>query len=271
MHNSIHGSNSHGARFVGRRVASQVAKAPIRSTGDDLSEALAPLGTGQVSTADLVVESLRYAIIQGRIRPGSRLQHEAVAGSLGVSRQPVREALRQLQAEGFVERTGSRGYRVREFSASEIEESYYLRWLLESEAAYFAALSDHASLIERMALANYGMKGALELQHADEMARQNAEFHRLLRQCSGLPLLVKLIDRIWVGITVFTPVFIPERGHRSVGEHEEILRAIRVKDPEAARRAMHDHVARAAADYYSAGGVQPSRYLADIIGAVGAK
>ena len=151
------------------------------------------------------------AIVEGKIQPGTRLGHEAVANSLGVSRQPVREALRQLQAEGFVLRSGNRAYVVREFTAEEVEQAYYLRWLLESDAAYFAAMGDHSEQVQRLKLINYGLKNALDLHQVDETARLNGEFHRLVRECSEMSLLVQVIDKIWVGVTILTPIFVPER------------------------------------------------------------
>jgi len=237
-----------GARSPGLRTRN--------STSDKLSEVLSPVeGHEFVSAVDLVADSLRRAIARGRIEPGTRLRHEEVAQSLGVSRQPVREALRQLQVEGFVLRMGSRGYAVREFSKTEVAEAYHLRWLLESEAAYFAAVSDRQESIRPLMLLNSGIQAAHEMQLDAEMTRLNSDFHRLIRECTAMPLLVQLIDKIWVGITVMTPAVIPERGLRSVKEHEAIIAAIRDGRPEEARAAMREHIAAAAIDYYHTQGV----------------
>lgn len=234
---------------------------------DSLADALVPIGGPDlVSAVDAVSNSLRRAIVQGKIQPGTRLGHEAVANSLGVSRQPVREALRQLQAEGFVLRSGNRGYVVRESTAGEVEQAYYLRWLLESDAAYFAAMGDHSAQVQRLRLINYGIKNAFDLRQVDEMARLNGEFHRLIRECSEMSLLVQLIDKIWVGITVLTPVFIPERGKKSVREHEAIIQAMQDEDPQSARKAMQDHVAAGASDFYRSRGIRPPDLLKGIIG-----
>jgi len=92
-----------------------------------------------VSVNDAVTRALREAILSGKIRPGDRLLQDELARQLGVSRQPVREALRRLQSEGLVVQTPQRGLLVREFTKADLQENYYLRQLLESEAAQSAA------------------------------------------------------------------------------------------------------------------------------------
>src|ERR1700733_7134265 len=90
------------------------------------------------TTADAVYRALRHGILHGDLAAGERLRSDALAGELKVSRTPVREALRKLEAGGLVERSGS-GLIVREFSEKDLTELFYVREALEGMAARLAA------------------------------------------------------------------------------------------------------------------------------------
>src|ERR1700735_2518767 len=92
--------------------------------------------SGAATTADAAYQALRQGILQGDLAPGERLRSDALANDLRVSRTPVREALRKLEAEGLVERSGS-GLIVREFSEKDLTELFYVREALEGMAGRF--------------------------------------------------------------------------------------------------------------------------------------
>jgi DNA-binding GntR family transcriptional regulator len=205
-----------------------------------------------VSINDLVTRTIREAILQGRLRPGERLQQDRLAAELRVSRQPVREALRRLQAEGLVVQLPQRWMTVQTFSAEAVQENYRLRSILESEAARAAArlirpaeinkLKDTTKVMARTILAS---KDSLS-----KVTDLNQQFHRIVWESSRMPTLQRFIEQLWVGRTVFTPLFIPGRARRSVAEHEAIIKALERHDPKAAGETMQAHITRAAKEYF---------------------
>lgn len=206
-----------------------------------------------VSVSQAVTRLLREAILQGRLRPGERLVQEELATELGVSRQPVREALRRLEIEGLIVQLPQRGFVVREYRDEDIRENYHLRQLLESEAARFAAQRIEPDELEELRALNRTLGEAVEAGDTSSMVEVNAQFHRLIHDSARMPQLTRLIQQLWVGHTVFTPLFVPGRAPRSVAEHEEILQALTARDPERAAATMREHIARAASDYFRRG------------------
>ena len=206
-----------------------------------------------VSVSEAVTRSLREAILQGRLRPGERLVQDELAAELGVSRQPVREALRRLESEGLIVQLPQRGFVVREYGEEDIRENYHLRQLLESEAARLAAERIRPDELEELGAVNRALAEAVEAGDSASMVELNAQFHRLVHESARMPQLVRLIQQLWAGRTVFTPLFVPGRARRSVAEHDELLRALADRNPRRAAAAMREHIARAAADYFRRG------------------
>jgi DNA-binding transcriptional regulator YhcF (GntR family) len=139
--------------------------------------------TGSPSRADDLAHELQVEIITGRIPLGTRLRQEDLAERFGVSRTPIREALRQLQAIGLVEQLGHRGALVRSFSPDECRNIFLVRAELEGLAAERASgrltTYDHADLDTAQALLRAGGERVLQLPASDEEGRLIA-----LQQCS---------------------------------------------------------------------------------------
>lgn len=209
---------------------------------------LSPVSTkDMVSVTTLATESLRSAILTGRLVPGERLRQDQLAAALGVSRQPVREALKQLENEGLI-RTTTNGVFTRTFTDDDIRENYRLRELLEGEAASLAARNLDADAVAYLELLNGRLKPGLG---PNEILRTNYQFHKGIRAAANSPKLDKFIDELWFGITVATPLTIPGRVKRSVREHALILVALSAGDPSAAREAIRVHINNAANEYFA--------------------
>ncbi len=204
-----------------------------------------------VSVNDAVTRALREAILSGKIRPGDRLLQDELARQLGVSRQPVREALRRLQSEGLVVQTPQRGLLVREFTKADLQENYYLRQLLESEAAQSAAERITSAELQELKALNQAMIQAVASDDTSTLVELNVQFHRRIRESARMPALFRLLEQLWVGWTVFTPLFLPQRSRRSVREHAAIIAALEARDPERAAQTMREHIAHAAKEYFS--------------------
>ncbi len=209
-----------------------------------------------ISINDLVTRTIREAILQGKFRPGERLQQDRLAAELRVSRQPVREALRRLQAEGLVVQLPQRWMAVQTFSAEAIRENYRLRSILESEAARAAARLIRPAGIDKLKNTTKVMARTISAgkDSLSKITVLNRQFHRIVWESSQMPTLLRFIEQLWVGRTVFTPLFIPGRALRSVAEHEAIIKALDRHDPKAAGQTMHAHITRAAKEYFADAG-----------------
>jgi DNA-binding GntR family transcriptional regulator len=224
-----------------------------------------------VSINDLVTRTIREAILKGALPPGARLQQDRLAAELRVSRQPVREALRRLQAEGLVVQLPQRWMAVQTFSAEAIRENYRLRSVLESEAARAAAQSIRPPELGKLKGITKTMVQATsaDRESSSKIISLNHQFHRLIWESSRMPTLLRFIEQLWVGRTIFTPLFIPGRARRSAAEHEMILHALERHDPAAAAENMQAHITHAAGEYFAnyerqgASAAKPPGLLAD--------
>ncbi|GAA3447608.1 GntR family transcriptional regulator [Planomonospora venezuelensis] len=191
-----------------------------------------------------VVDDLRNLILNGRYAPGARLGEVELAETLGVSRTPVREALRRLQAEGLVEVAANRGARVAQFPAGDLETVFELRARIEGLAARQAAAvatAEDADLLHETAVTLREHAGRRDL---DAVYRLNADFHRSLVRLGGSAVLAQSLSAL-----VHSPVLLRTYGsfdaeamRRSVDHHVEIAAAVRAGDPDWAEVVMRAHL-----------------------------
>lgn len=218
----------------------------VRSNGARLDGDGGPARlAGHPGLAELVADELRRLIVTGHWAQGHRLVETRVAQQLGVSRNPVREAIRSLQAEGFVEVEPRRGARVAVLDASEVAHLLEVRGALEELAAALAARRrTDAELGELDDLVAKG-RALAEAGDLSELPPLNTRFHHLLAEASGNPQLEALIrplrDRLqWVYATR-----VHTRGPASWEEHAAIAAAIADRDEVRARELAGTHIARA--------------------------
>ncbi len=202
------------------------------------------------SLRELVARHIRKAILEGRLRPGEKLVQEDLARSLGISRQPVREALRRLEAEGLVVHQPRRGVFVRAYSPDDMREIYMLRRLLETQAARLAAERLAPADWRKLEVINEASSAAAAASDGERFVELNNAFHRTIHEGARSPRLLELIGRVWTGDPVYGPLFLPGRAARSVAEHRRIVEALRRRDPEMAAAAMLEHIANAERDYF---------------------
>jgi DNA-binding GntR family transcriptional regulator len=211
-----------------------------------------------VSTVERVAGAIQSRVLSGAVPVGTRLRQEALAEEFGVSRTPVREALRQLQATGLVELLPNRGAIVRGPSAREIREAYEVRAELEGLAAELAAErisdSDLLRLREAQALFRESVATLIEgrarrpAPWRDESVwvRANDLFHQTILDAAANGRLTTTIadlhrsfprDLTWAALSRSSRLLA-----ENVEQHEAILEAIERRDPEEARQRMIDHV-----------------------------
>lgn len=192
-----------------------------------------------------VTTKLREAILKGEFRMGERLIQEEWAGKLGVSRMPIREALRQLEVEGLVKIEPRRGAIVTPISVEDIEEIYQLRALLEAKAVVMSLphlgkddIQELESLHERMT----------DLQADDTDVEKymelNDRFHQILR--SGCPWrrIHNIINTLWKGIPPYTPSLLINHVKDSMNEHEQMLQYVKENNPRELKAVVKKHILR---------------------------
>jgi DNA-binding GntR family transcriptional regulator len=199
------------------------------------------------SVVDQVYAAIRERITNGTLARGARVHQEDLADELGVSRTPVREALRRLAAEGLVEMRTNRGARVADARQGDMRLAYEARLVIEPGAARLAAERPPAAAIARMRRAVAAQRRAIP-----DVARSfdaNREFHIALVQASDNEFLLQFVERLWVariGEVIYERQSeTPERMLLDADEHEQILLAVQAGDGRRAESLTRRHVADA--------------------------
>ena len=199
------------------------------------------------SVVDLAYAAIRERIVTGALARGARVHQEDLAIELGVSRTPVREALRRLAAEGLVEMRTNRGARVADLDRSGMRAAYDARLLLEPGAARLAALGRPQAPLRAMRAALVRQRRAGGGVHARFEA--NRDFHLALVEASGNQFLLQFARVLWVariGEAIYEAQAVTrERMDLDADEHEAILEAVGRGDSRAAATLTRRHVAAA--------------------------
>jgi DNA-binding GntR family transcriptional regulator len=193
----------------------------------------------------LVYERVRDDILAGALEPGSQLVESRIAEELGVSKTPVREALIRLQRDGLVAIEPYRGARVVEPSPDDIREILELRLLLERQIARDLARSRPAEVIRALDASIDRGLAAAATGSRQGVLDSLTEFSDIQTAACGNSRMAKLLDDLRSVLLLIgaTSLRAPGRAERSLGEHEEILEAIKAGDAEAAALATERHVA----------------------------
>lgn len=207
------------------------------------------IGTAHRPLRSVVCEELRRMIMTGELAPGSRLVEDRLATHLGVSRNPVREALQSLASEGFVQIVPRRGAFVAEITAEQAEELFDVRMALESMAARLAARRADPSAVSGLRRTLDRAREATEAREFDVVAACNTEFHQTVVDIAGNHYLSLLVAPMARRIQWVFRVSAATRAPHSWTEHEELMNAIADGDEEYAEAVARAHVAAARASY----------------------
>ncbi|MFC4561035.1 GntR family transcriptional regulator [Nocardiopsis mangrovi] len=190
---------------------------------------------------DSVYETLLELITRRRLPPGRHLVENELAEQLGVSRQPVREALQRLSNEGWVDLRPGYGAFVHRPSENEAEQLLAMRTLLETEAARLAAVEAGAEGTARLReLWRVGVEG-LERDDTDAMVDANADLHRVITELSGNEVLAGLAGQVARRVRWYHGLVVRRRGREAWDEHARIIDAIEAGDQDEAARLMREH------------------------------
>jgi DNA-binding GntR family transcriptional regulator len=199
------------------------------------------------NTTETAYRTLRQAILDGGYEFGSRLGEVELAGTLGVSRTPVREALRRLSADGLVEVLPNRGARVVRWTRQDLNDVYELRELLESHGAARAAQRITADDLERLEqlCAEMGRVAAPgPNQDLSRLTDLNSQFHDIVLRAADSRRLQDMVSAVvQMPLVVRTFHRYSEQAlNRSQGHHRELVSALAARDAEWARSVMSSHV-----------------------------
>lgn len=195
---------------------------------------------------EVVCETLRDAIRKGVLKPGERLMEIQLAEELGVSRTPVREAIRKLELEGYVIMMPRRGTYVANLSIRDVNEVFEIRMCLESLASGLAAERITEEELESLQRLLVQIGEYMERGDMDKIVETDMEFHDLLYQASRNTCLVGIIFNLREQLTRFRTksMSFPGRLAATLEEHRNIVEAIAQGDVKAARKAAEIHMER---------------------------
>lgn len=212
--------------------------------------------------SDQAYQYIRNMILSGGLAPGAQIREEQLAESCGVSRTPVRDALRRLEAELFIRRSESNRSFVADWSLDDVDDNFTLRGMLEGYAAQRAATRIHPEQLDQLKIHNDAILKAVSASAPDVPAflEHNRNFHMIVMAAAGSERLSGMITQVVEQPVVLRTAMQYDSDNlmRSWREHEDLIAAFARRDGAWAHDVMSGHIRRAFhnyADAHMAGGV----------------
>jgi DNA-binding GntR family transcriptional regulator len=198
-----------------------------------------------------VYDALIDLIVGGELTPGQHMVETDLARQLGVSRQPIREALHRMEAEGWVDLRPSQGAFVHVPTDSEVDELLDVRALLEAETARLAAggQASPAQVARLREICRDGQAAADAGDFSTAVAANNA-FHAEIAAIGGNAVLAELADIVGRRVQWYYRMVAPERGHGSWAEHAEMIEAVEAADADRSQALTRRHTERTRQAYH---------------------
>jgi len=180
-----------------------------------------------------VKNSIEKAIIRNEMRPGTRLKEIEIAASMGVSRAPVREAFRMLEADGLVVNQLRRGFAVAPLNLKEAEDIYEIRPWLEGQATRMAVKFRSDDFLARLDEIVREMGDCVGRDDVMRYTSLDAELHRTIYESSQNQVLIDILNLLWKKIIRYLYVTNSQRGEiaRSAERHAKLVESLRCADP----------------------------------------
>lgn len=193
---------------------------------------------------DLVFNTLRQAILKGELKPGERLMEIQLAEKLGVSRTPIREAIRKLELEGLVLMIPRRGAEVAKISHKALQDVLEVRGALEELATDLACQRITEEDLQQLHEAEEHFKKVVEYGTEMEIAEADEAYHDIIYNATGNKRLVQMINNLREQMYRYRLEYIKDEAQRGtlISEHENILEAIRIRDIIRAKALMKEHI-----------------------------
>ena len=194
---------------------------------------------------DLVFNTLRQAILKGELKPGERLMEIQLAEKLGVSRTPIREAIRKLELEGLVIMIPRRGAEVAKISHKSLQDVLEVRGALEELATDLACQRINEEELKELTDAEDHFKKVVENNGSEmEIAEADEAYHDIIYKATRNDKLVQMINNLREQMYRYRLEYIKDEAQRGtlINEHENILEAIRIRDIIRAKTLMKEHI-----------------------------
>ena len=193
---------------------------------------------------DVVFNTLRQAILTGELKPGERLMEIHLANKLGVSRTPIREAIRKLELEGLVTMIPRRGAEVAQITEKSMNDVLEVRRALDALCVELACERITQEDMGRLKQACEAFEAAVRTRDVKKIARADVELHDIIVQATGNQRLVQLIHNLSEQMYRYRFEYIKDASQhqRLIDEHRMIYESIVKKDREAASQAAHVHI-----------------------------
>ncbi|MGE5247153.1 MAG: GntR family transcriptional regulator [Verrucomicrobiota bacterium] len=189
-----------------------------------------------------IVSSIRTAIVNGQLKPGTRIAEPELADRFGISRTPIREAFRQLESEGFISVIPRKGAIVASFSAQDVANFYDLKMILEGYAARLATMTLTENDLAKMETVNRQMEAAATKRDVRRVLDLHNEFHDIFLRACGNEKLHQIVQNMVMQFQRFRLVLaMPGRVEGSLEKHQEIIEAFRRRDPALAEKLVQQN------------------------------
>ncbi|MDG5787227.1 GntR family transcriptional regulator [Evansella sp. AB-P1] len=209
------------------------------------------------SLREVVIESLREAIITGQFKPGDSLKERDLSKAMGISTTPIKEAFRILEHEGLIKTLPRKGTFVSELAETNIEEIQMLRGVVEGLAARLTAAKASDEQLKELEKQIEKMETLLENEEVDDLIEENTRFHKMISDAAGN----SMISRVLMNISSFDKAFrrraLMENKEIKAGysEHRKIFDAIKSRNPELSEQLLKQHILRTVTDVLKNKGV----------------
>lgn len=194
--------------------------------------------------SDKAYEIIRERLVGGHYKPGTQLKEEPLARDLGLSRTPVRAALKRLVDDGLATADAGQGVHASQWTEADIDETFQLRLLLEPYAASLAALRGGNELNQALRDSNTQMAQAIEVGDIAGIQAANSHFHSALVGACGAPRLRGMLEPMIDMPVIMRSFYIatPAEHRQSLHHHEDLTQAVAARDGELARQVMQLHL-----------------------------
>ena len=211
----------------------------------DISEKLEGLDIRPAGLVEEVARTLTEAIIEGKLKEGDRLVEGRLQERFGISRSPIREALRGLEKDGFVEMVPRKGAFVRKVSGKDVQENFPIRACLEGFAAKLAAPLLSRDDLDRMERCLSSMEEAIRERDYQAYLRHHIDFHEVFIDACGNDTLIRILEQssrrqaMWFRSSYF---YIRNFPDNTIEMHRDILDRLSERDPEGAERSVNSNI-----------------------------
>jgi len=193
---------------------------------------------------DVVFNTLRQAILKGELKPGERLMEIQLAQRLGVSRTPIREAIRKLELEGLVTMVPRKGAEVAQITEKSLRDVLEVRKALEELAMQIACDKISDVTIEDLEVALEEFKSAISSKELTAIAEADVNFHDVIYNATQNDKLISILNNLREQMYRYRIEYIKDYGShkRLIEEHEQIIESLKNQDKESATMAICNHI-----------------------------